>query len=323
MPKAIRIYEHGGPSVMKWEEYDPGKARSGEALVRHTAVGLNFTDVYARKGFYPAPVPGGLGVEAAGIVEAIGRNVRSVKVGDRVVYFTPVPGTYCEYAVAKAAMLVRLPRDIDDETAAAAFTKGTTAWFLLRETYKVGKDDTILLHAAAGGLGLIASQWANDLGARVIGVVSTPQKARLAKRNGCHSTILSSEDIPEKVRRLTKGQGVDVVYDSVGRDTFEASLASLRPRGLLVCFGNASGPPPEFSPMQLMMHGSLYLTRCSGADYIGTPESLQKAAGALFSLIRRGIVDIHIGQRFALKDAAKAHRALEGRKTVGSSLLLP
>lgn len=323
MSKAIRIYEHGGPSVMKWEDYDPGKPGSGEALVRHTAVGLNFTDVYARKGLYPAPVPGGLGVEAAGIVEAVGRNVSSVKVGDRVVYFTPAPGTYCEKRVCKVASLVRIPRDIDDETAAAAFTKGITTWFLLRETYRVGRDDTILLYAAAGGLGLIASQWASHLGARVIGVVGTPEKARLARRHGCRSTILSSEDIAEHVRRLTKGRGVDVVYDSVGRATFGASLASLKPRGLLVSFGNASGPPPEFSPLELMKHGSLYLTRPSGADYIGTEESLRKAAKALFSQIRRGIVSIHIGQRFALRDAAKAHRELEKRNTVGSTLLLP
>jgi len=323
MSKAIRIHEHGGPSVMQWEDHDPGTPGVGEALVRHTAVGLNFTDVYARKGFYPAPVPGGLGVEAAGVVEAIGRKVTEVRVGDRVVYFTPVPGTYCEQAVCKAASLVRLPRDIDDQTAAAAFTKGITAWYLLRETYRVGRGDTILLHAAAGGLGLIASQWASYLGARVIGVVSTPEKARFAKRHGCSSTILSNEDIAARVRSLTKGRGVDVVYDSVGRATFEASLASLKPRGMLVCFGNASGPPPEFSPMELMKRGSLYLTRVSGADYVASREATNKAAKTLFSLIRRGIVRIHIGQRFALKDAAEAHRALENRTTVGSSLLLP
>jgi len=323
MPTAIRIYEHGGPSVMKWEDHDPGTPGAGEALVRHTAVGLNFSDVYARKGFYPAPVPGGLGAEAAGVVEAVGRNVRNVKVGDRVVYFSPKPGTYCEEAVCKADLLVLIPRDIDDETAAAVFVKGITTWFLLRETYRVGSSNTILLHAAAGGLGLIASQWANHLGARVIGVVSTPEKAKLAKRNGCASTILSDADIAACARKLTKGRGVDVVYDSVGRTTFHASLASLRPRGLLVCFGNASGPPPEFSPMELMKHGSLYLTRAGGADYIGTPEARQKAARALFSLVRRGIVKVHIGQRFALEDAAEAHRQLESRNTIGSSLLLP
>lgn len=323
MPKAIRIHAHGDPSVMKWEEHDPGAPKSGQALVRHTAVGLNFTDIYARKGFYPAPVPGGLGVEASGVVEAVGTNVRDVRVGDRVVYFTPAPGTYSEVAVCEARSLTRIPRDIDDETAAAAFSKGITACYLLRETYRVGAEDTILLHAAAGGLGLIASQWAAHLGARVIGVVSTPEKARLAMQHGCRSTILADKDIPAAARHLTEGRGVDVVYDSVGRATFEASLASLRPRGLLVCFGNASGPPPEFSPMDLMKHGSLYLTRCSGADYIATRKAMQKAARALFSLIRRGILRIHIGQRFALKDAAQAHRALEGRKTVGSSLLLP
>lgn len=323
MNKAIRIYEYGGPEVMRWEEHAPGAPGPGEALVKHTAIGVNFADVYARKGAFPAPIPGGLGSDAAGVVEAVGDGVDGLREGDRVTYFMPTPGSYAERRVCPAGALIPLTDSITDETAAATLTKGITARFLLRETFVVSPGDVVLLHAAAGGLGLIASAWAGHLGATVIGVVSSDAKAQLAKEHGCAHVVVGIDALVDEVKEITGGRGADVVYDSVGKDTFMLSLDCLKPRGMLVHFGNASGPPPEFSPMELMKRGSLYLTRPGGADYIGNAEAVRRGADGFFELVKKGIVRVHIGQRYALADAAVAHRDLEARKTVGSTLLVP
>jgi len=323
MSKAIRIYEHGGPEVMRWEEADPGAPGTGEVLVQNTAVGVNFVDVYTRSGLYAGPLPGGLGSEAAGVVVATGRRVRQLKAGDRVVYLSTPQGAYCEQKVCGAEALHRIPAGISDEQAAALMLKGLTAHYLLRRTYRVRKSDTVLIHAAAGGVGLLLCQWARHLGARVIGITSTDEKARLAKRNGCHQVILAAEDQAARVRHITRGKGVDVVYDSVGKDTFMASLDCLRPMGMMVSYGNASGPVPSISPMELMQRGSLYLTRPTGQHYSAARSDRDKGLRELFGLVKKGIVKIHIGQRYPLRDVARAHRDLQARRTVGSTVLIP
>ena len=324
MPKAIRIYAHGGPEVMSWEEVDPGAPGPGEVLLRHTAIGLNFIDVYDRTGLYPTTLPSGLGREAAAVVVAVGRKVRGFKVGDRVAYTSPSPGAYAEMRVCPADRLVRIPNGISDSQAAAIMLKGLTAHYLLRRTHRVKRGDTVLFHAAAGGVGLLACQWARHLGAKVIGVVSSEEKAKLATRHGCNHVIVSSrEDIVTTVKTLTRGAGVEVVYDSVGKDTFFGSLDCLKPLGLMVTYGNASGPVPPLAPLELSRRGSLFLTRPTLFHYIATRAALESAARELFSVVRRGIVKVRIGQSYPLQDVATAHRDLEARRTIGSTVLTP
>ena len=324
MPKAIRIYAHGGPEVMSWEEVDPGAPGPGEVLLRHTAIGLNFIDVYDRTGLYPTTLPSGLGREAAAVVVAVGRKVRGFKVGDRVAYTFPSPGAYAEMRVCPADRLVRIPNGISDSQAAAIMLKGLTAHYLLRRTHRVKRGDSVLFHAAAGGVGLLACQWARHLGAKVIGVVSSEEKAKLATRHGCNHVIVSSrEDIVTTVKSLTRGAGVEVVYDSVGKDTFFGSLDCLKPLGLMVTYGNASGPVPPLAPLELSRRGSLFLTRPTLFHYIATRAALESAARELFSVVRRGIVKVRIGQSYPLQDVATAHRDLEARRTIGSTVLTP
>jgi NADPH:quinone reductase len=283
MPKAIRFYEHGGPEVLRVEELDPGQPGPDEAQVRHTAIGVNFIDVYDRTGLYPTELPSGLGREAAGVIIALGRKVRGFRVGDRVAYVYPKPGAYSEVRNIAADRLVKVPKGITDEQAAALMLKGLTAHYLLRRTYRVAKGETILVHAAAGGVGLILCQWAKALGARVIGVVGSDVKAELARKYGCKLVLISGRDeIVPSVKTFTKGEGVAVVYDSVGKDTFMESLDSLRPLGMMVAYGNASGPPPPISPLELSKRGSLYLTRPTLFHYIATREALESAARELF-----------------------------------------
>jgi len=323
MAKAIRIHEHGGPEVLKWEDVEVGAPAESEVLVRHTAVGINFADVYLRTGLYPRPLPSGMGSEACGVIEVVGRKVRGFKIGDHVAYSFPTPGAYSQQRVLPAAALLKLPAGVTDEQVTAVLLKGMTTWFLLRETHKVKRGESLLVPAAAGGVGLILCQWAHSLGAKVIGVVSSEEKAKLAKRNGCDRVLVGYQDMAARVRKLNRGKGVDVVYDGVGKDTLIASLDSLRPRGMLVAFGNASGAPPPFAPSELVKRGSLFFTRTRAADYLGTAPARQAAARELFSLIKRKIVRIHIGQRYALADAAQAQRDLESRRTLGSSVLVP
>ncbi|MDA1323166.1 MAG: quinone oxidoreductase [Proteobacteria bacterium] len=324
MTKAIRIHKNGPPSVMKWEEVDLGKPAKGEVRLRQTAVGLNFIDTYQRSGLYPLPLPMVLGSEGAGIVEAVGRGVIGIKAGDRVAYAGGPIGAYAEQRNIPAEILIKIPKEISDQTAAAMMLKGMTARYLLRDTYRVKKGDTILIHAAAGGLGLILCQWANHLGATVIGTVGTKKKAELARAHGCHHPILyTKQNFVDQVKRLTKGAGVPVVYDSIGKDTFPASLDCLQKRGLFVSFGNASGPIPPFVSGILAQKGSLYMTRPSLFDYIGSRPELEANARDLIGVVKKGVVKIEINQTYALKDAASAHRDLEGRKTTGSTVLLP
>ena len=324
MPKAIRLHRVGGPEELHWEESDPGRPGPGEVLLRHTAIGLNYIDVYDRTGLYPMPLPAELGREAAGVVLACGRGVKEFKPGDRVAYVHTQPGSYCEERVVPVSVLVKLPRAISDKQAASMMLKGLTAQYLLRRTCKVAKGDWILVHAAAGGVGLILCQWAKSLGAKVIGIVGSDAKAALAKRNGCkHVLIEGRDDIVARSRTLTKGAGVRVVYDSVGAKTFMASLDCLAPLGMMVSYGNASGPPPVMSPMELAKRGSLFLTRPSLFAYIAKREDLDAAARELFSVVKSGKVKLRIGQTYPLSAAAKAHRDLEARKTTGSTVLLP
>ena len=321
---AMRIHEYGGPEVLSWEQVEVPEPGDGEALIRHTAIGLNFIDVYHRTGLYPMELPTGLGSEAAGIVEAVGPGVDEVSVGDRVVYSGRPAGAYSERRIFAAAQLVPIPNGISDEIAAAVFLKGLTAWYLLRRSYPVQQGDPILFYAAAGGVGSIATQWARNLGAIVIGIVGTPEKAELAKAQGCdHILMANDSDIPAMVKELTGGAGVAAVYDSVGKDTFMASLDCLRPHGVMVTFGNASGPVDPFSPAELAARGSLYVTRPTLFYFVETREKLLAAADELFGFIATGAPTIRIGQRYALKDAAEAHRDLEARKTTGSTILLP
>ncbi len=325
MPKAIRIHHTGGPDVLQWEEVTVGEPGAGQVRIRHHAVGLNYIDVYHRTGLYPVPaLPSGIGLEGAGVVEAIGDGVTECQVGDRVAYASPPVGAYSEVRLMPADRVVVLPEVIDFKTAAAMMLQGMTAHYLLRRTYPVQPGDTILLHAAAGGVGLIASQWARHLGATVIGTVGNEQKAELARAHGCHEVIIySRENIVERVRDITQGRGVDVVYDSVGKDTFFGSLDCLRPMGMMVTFGNASGPVPAFEPALLSAKGSLFLTRPTLMDYTAKREDLIYSAQELFDVVTQGIVKIEVNQTYALADAATAHRDLEARKTTGSTVLIP
>ena len=324
MPKAIRLHETGGPEVLHLEDIDPGAPGPGEVQLRHTAIGLNYIDVYDRTGLYPMPLPAGLGREASGVVTAIGRRVRGLRVGDRVAYVHPQPGSYCELRNLPAERVVKLPRAISDEQAAVLMLKGLTAHYLLRRTVRVQRGDWLLVHAAAGGVGLILCQWARALGARVIGVVGSEAKVAIARRNGCrHVLVMGRDPIAAGVKRITRGAGVRVVYDSVGKDTFMESLDCLAPLGTMVTYGNASGPPPAIPPSELARRGSLFLTRPSLFAYIARRADLDAAARETFRMVSSGKVRITIGQRYALTDAAAAHRDLEARRTVGATVLLP
>jgi NADPH2:quinone reductase len=324
MPHAIRIHAYGGPEVMRWEPHDPGEPGRGEALIRQTAVGLNFIDVYERTGLYPTALPSGLGREGAGVVEALGPGVRGLEIGARVAYVSSQAGSYAQRRCMAADRLVTIPDGVSDRLAAAAMLKGLTAQFLLRRTHRVRKGDALVIHAAAGGVGLIAAQWARHLGATVIGVVGSEAKAEFARSHGCHRTlILGRDDLPAMVREITGGKGASVVYDSIGKDTFFASLDCLRPLGLMVSYGNASGPVPAFQPLELSKRGSLFLTRPTLFHYIARRVDLVRAARELFDVIGSGVVRIEIGQTYPLQDVAQAHRDLEGRRTVGSTVLIP
>ena len=324
MPKAIRIHAHGGPEVMKWESVELGELGPGQVHVRHLAVGLNYIDVYHRSGLYALPsLPATIGMEAAGVVEEVGPGVTEFTPGDRVAYAMPM-GSYAEERLMPADRLLRLPAGITDSEGASMMLKGMTAQYLLRRTYPVKKGDTILVHAAAGGVGLILCQWARFLGATVIGTVGSDEKAAMAKAYGCeHPIVYTRENFPERVRALTGGAGVSVVYDAVGKDTFAGSLDCLKPLGLMVSFGNASGPVPAFEPAILSQKGSLYLTRPTLMHYTTKREDLVATANELFDVVTRGKVVIETNQTYPLKDAARAHRDLEARKTTGSTLLLP
>ena len=321
---AFRIHEYGGPEVLSWEAVELPQPGEGQALLRHTAVGLNFIDIYHRSGLYPLNLPSGLGSEAAAIVEAVGDGVSDVAVGDRVVYTGSPADAYSERRVFDTARLVPIPDGVSDERAAAVFLKGLTAWYLLHRSYPVQPGDPILLYAAAGGVGSLASQWAKQLGATVIGVVGTAEKAEQAKAQGCDHVILAgATDIPGTVKKMTGGDGVAAVYDSIGRDTFMTSLECLRPHGTMVTFGNASGPVEPFAPAELAKRGSLSVTRPVLYDFIATRKQLLGAADALFGFIDNANPTVRIGQTYALKDAAKAHGDLAARKTTGSTILVP
>jgi len=324
MVKAIMVDQFGGPDVMQWRDIELPELESGMARVRHTAIGLNFIDTYHRSGLYPLELPAGLGTEAAGVVEAVGNDVTSVAVGDRVAYVGVPPGTYCEQRNYDAERLVKLPDEISFETAAAALLKGLTAWYLVRRSYPVQSGDTVLLYAAAGGVGLIASQWAAGLGARVIGVVSTAQKEELARAHGCAEIVRSDDPaFVETVRGLTGGLGVAAVYDSIGKDTFFASLDCLRAHGTMVTYGNASGAVEPFAPLELARRGSLFVTRPVLFDFLRERADLLAASAELFAVIESGMVRIQVNQTCPLQDAAQAHRDLEARKTTGSTVLIP
>ena len=324
MTHAVRIHENGGPEVLRWDAVDVPDPGPGEVLIRQTASGLNFIDVYFRTGLYPAPsFPTTIGNEGAGVVEAVGDGVTEVAVGDRVAYCMNL-GSYTERRVIAAQQLVRIPDGISDQQAAAVLLKGCTVQYLVRRTYAVQRGDTVLFHAAAGGCGLIACQWLKHLGATVIGTVGTRAKAELARAHGCdHPIVYTEESFVDRVRELTGGAGVPVVFDSVGRDTFDDSLRCLRPRGLMVSFGNASGAVDPFRPAVLAAKGSLYLTRPTLATYTATREELVATASELFDVIGQGAVKIEINQTYPLRDAAQAHRDLEARRTTGSTVLLP
>jgi NADPH:quinone reductase len=324
MTHAVRIHETGGPEVLRWEAVEVGEPAAGEVRIRQTAVGLNFIDVYHRNGLYPVPaLPCVIGMEAAGVIDAIGDAVTGLERGQRVAY-AGVLGGYAQSRLIKADRLVALPDAIADETAAAMMLKGMTAQYLLRRTFRVQKGDPILVHAAAGGVGLIACQWAKHLGATVIGTVGSDAKAELARKHGCeHPIVYTREDFVQKVREITGGEGVAVVYDGIGKDTFAGSLDCLRPMGMMVSFGNASGPVPPFDPAILSQKGSLFLTRPTLMTYTAKAEDLQASAKELFEVVTSGAVTITIDQTYPLSETAKAHRDLEGRKTTGSTVLLP
>jgi NADPH:quinone reductase len=321
MPHAIRFHKTGGPEVLQWEEVPVGKPGSGEARVRHTAVGLNYVDTYVRSGLYPAPLPSGLGAEAAGVVEEVGPGVTDIKPGDRVAYGNSPLGAYSEARVMPADRLVVLPQGISDAQGAAMMLKGLTTQYLIRQIYKVKKGDTILFHAAAGGVGLIACQWAKALGATVIGTVSSDEKAKLAKAHGCdYPIVYTREDFVERVKELTKGEKLPVVYDSVGKDTFFKSLDCIRPHGIMVSFGQASG---AIGPVDLgifAQKGSLFFTRPTLNTYAAKRADMVAMAKDLFDAVLSGGVKIGVNQTYPLKDAAEAHRDLQSRKTTGSTV---
>ncbi len=320
----IQIRSTGGPEVLEWVSFAvPAPARD-EVRVRHTAIGVNLIDTYDRTGLYPMPLPASLGREAAGVVDAVGKGVKGFAVGDRVAYVAQVPGSYVGARNIKAARLVHVPAGVSDEQAAAVMLKGLTAQYLLRQTYKVRRKDPIVVTAAAGGVGLLLLQWARHLGAHVIAVVGSDAKVPMALEHGADDVIVSSrEDMAQRVRELTRGKGVPVVYDSVGKDTFTASLDCLRPRGLMVSYGNASGPVPPVSLLELSRRGSLFVTRPTLYHYIASRRELDRASRELFDLLERGVLKIVVGGRHALRDAAAAHRDIESRKTVGSLVLVP
>jgi len=324
VPKAIRFYQTGGPEILQWEEVSVGEPAVGQARVRHTAIGVNFVDTYHRSGLYPLSLPSGLGSEGAGVVEAVGPGVTHVQAGDRVAYAGGPPGSYSEVRVMPADRLLKIPEGISDQQAAAMMLKGMTTQYLIRRTYKVHQGETVLFHAAAGGVGTIACQWLKALGATVIGTVGSEEKAQLAQAHGCdHAILYTQEDFVKRVREITGGQGVPVVYDSVGKSTFHGSLDCLRPLGLLVSFGNASGPVPPFELGILSQKGSLYVTRPTLATYTATRADLESTAKDLFDVVRSGQVKIEIHGTYPLKDAQQAHRDLESRKTTGSIVMLP
>src|SRR5215210_1926546 len=324
MAQAIRFAKTGGPEVLEWQQVDVGKPGQGQVRLRHTAVGLNYIDTYQRSGIYPMPLPSGLGSEAAGIIEEVGPGVTDLKPGDRVAYAGGPLGAYSEARVMPAERLVKLPDGITDQQGAAMMLKGMTAWYLVRRTHVVKPGETILIHAAAGGVGLIVCQWAKHLGATVIGTVGDDQKAALAKANGCdHPINYRREDFVERVNEITGGKKLPVVYDSVGKDTFLGSLDCLQPLGLLAIFGNGSGPVASFDINLLAAKGSLYVTRPTLNTYAAKREDLEAMAADLFEVVKSGAVKIMVNQTYPLKDAAEAHRALEGRKTTGSTVLLP
>jgi NADPH2:quinone reductase len=323
MPHAIRIHETGGPEKLQWEEVPVGDPGPGQVRVRNTAIGLNFVDTYQRSGLYPMPLPLILGSEGAGVVEAVGPRVKEFKAGDRVAYSSPI-GAYAEVLLRPADRLVKIPAGVDDRTAAAMMLKGLTTQYLIRRTYRVKKGDTILMHAAAGGVGQILCQWAKALGATVIGTVGSDEKAAIAKKAGCkHVIVTSKENFVERVKEITKGKGVPVVYDGVGKDTFMGSLDCLSPLGMMVSFGNASGAVPPFNAGILAQKGSLFLTRPTLMTYTASREDLVKAARELFAVVKSGKVKISVNQTYPLREAAQAHRDLEARKTTGSTVLLP
>ena len=324
MPFAIRINQPGGPEVMRWEEGSVGDPAPGEARVRHEAVGLNYIDVYHRTGLYPLPMPSGLGLEASGVVEAVGEGVTEVVPGDRVAYAGGPLGAYSQVRCLPAHRLLKMPDSLDFRTGAAMMLQGLTSAYLLRRTYCVQPGDAVLIHAAAGGVGLIACQWAKALGATVIGTVSNEAKAALATAHGCdHIIYYSREDVAKRVREITAGEGVAVVYDGVGKDTFMGSLDSLRVRGMMVSFGNASGPVAPFDPILLSQKGSIFITRPTVAHYTAKRDELEALGAELFEMVTSGKVKIEVNQTYALSDAASAHRDLEARKTTGSTILLP
>ncbi len=323
MVKAIRFTTTGGPEVLEWHDIELPPPGPGEVRLRHTAVGLNFIDTYHRAGLYPVTLPSGLGMEAAGIVEALGEGVNGLSVGERVAYASSL-GAYAEARNIDAASLWPLPEAIDDPTAASIMVKGLTAHYLLRQIHRVKPGDTILVHAAAGGVGQIACQWANHLGATVIGTAGGPEKVAVARANGCHHVIdYNADDFVAGVREITNGGGVCVVYDSVGKDTFFKSIDCLAPLGTMVTYGNASGPAPAIEPLLLAQKGSLTLVRPVLFHYMADPEDARRMVDELFAVITSGTVKITVGQTYALKDAAHAHRDLEARKTIGTTVLLP
>jgi NADPH:quinone reductase len=324
MSHAIRMHKNGGPEVLQWEEVEVPAPTAGEATVRHHAVGLNFVDVYHRIGLYPAPLPSGIGVEGAGVVEAVGSGVADLVVGDRVAYAGGPLGAYAEMRNIPADRLVKLPAPIDLKTAAAMMLQGMTAQYLLRRTYRVQPGDTILIHAAAGGVGLIVCQWAKALGATVIGTVGSDAKAELARAHGCdHPIVYTRENFTQRVREITGGEGVPVVYDSIGKDTFVGSLDCLRPLGMMVTFGNASGPVPPLDLLELSKRGSLFITRPSLFSYAAKRSDLTQMAAELFDVVVAGKVRVEVNQTYPLKDAGQAQRDLEARKTTGSTIMLP
>lgn len=324
MPKAIVVEETGSPSVMKWRDVEVGRPAKGEVTVRARAIGVNFIDIYQRSGLYPMPLPFTPGGEMCGEIEAVGAGVSGFKIGDRVATGTAGSGCYAEIRNIDAGKLVKVPREISDDTAAAMMLQGMTVQFLIRQVYKVSKGDTILVHAAAGGVGLILCQWAKALGATVIGTVGSPGKARLAKAHGCdYPIIYSRENFVDRVRKITKGAMVPVVYDSIGKGTFPASLDCLQQRGLFVTFGNASGPIPPFDPAILMQKGSLVMTRPTLFHFADTPEKMRKMAGDVMKMIKSGDVKIEVNHKYSLREAGRAHRDLAARKTTGSIILEP
>jgi NADPH:quinone reductase len=324
MAKVVRIHATGGPEVLRWEDVEVGEPGEGQARVRHTAVGVNFIDTYHRSGLYPLPLPSGLGSEAAGVVEAVGPGVTVVRPGDRVAYAGGPPGSYAEARLLPASILVPIPDGVTDRTAAAVMLKGMTTQYLIRRTYPVKAGETVLFHAAAGGVGLIACQWLKALGATVIGTVGSDEKAEVARAHGCEHVIVSTrEDIANRVREITGGAGVPVVYDSVGKVTFLSSLDCLRPLGLLVSFGNSSGKVTPFDIGLLSQKGSLYLTRPTLATYTASRTDLEATAREVFDVIREGKVKVEVRHTYPLADVERVHRDLEGRRTVGSIVMTP